>query len=236
MKGIDCSREIMGKLQLESATLHRNNKDTILFLRKLSPEAMEFMCPEQGFSLYEKLLITMNTKYGTCRVEVEIQAIRVEGQYVLMQGDFRTFPFEKFRNDIEDIMTTKNKLYTRKEDRILCTKDTIAALNINPHIPLVVNGKEYRGYVQDISGSGIKIITEKELINTQQEIFYLKMKFDQPKETIISKGKLVRKERFMVENALFGVLAFSLQENLRLLERIAAFLKERDLTIFRNTN
>ena len=125
--------------------------------------------------------------------------------------------FIEFQNLINDILYQAK----RKEQRILCTKKNLALLNLINFFFFNYNGKNYKGIIKDISFSGVKILTNVELLQNNDETkFKIKISFVNPEDSFFFVCKICRKNLFTFEGHDFAEVVFKLPNNIKFRNRL----------------
>lgn len=229
MELITLTTEIRQNLGIFSAHINFDNNDYMIMIKQLSDSFVVFSCPELKLNTKCKLKLFFQSNNGVVECELEVEYFYnsevmfvVEAKIISTnKNDF----FIEFQNLINDILYQAK----RKEQRILCTKKNLALLNLINFFFFNYNGKNYKGIIKDISFSGVKILTNVELLqNTDETKFKIKISFVNPEESFFFVCKICRKNLFTFEGHDFAEVVFKLPNNIKFRNRLQNY--------FNNTN
>lgn len=233
MQLLEITEDVKEKLGLISCHITKNAIDIMTSLKKISPTMGVFTCTDNGivFSYGESFYIHINTKAGCCDVEVIVETKQAINGLIICEVTFKSPLLDDVVANIEEINKILHPLVKRKEKRILCTKDRLEKLNLNPRIPLLFRKKDYPGYIKDLSYSAIQIITDKHLLSEAGELFHVRLNFSNPIERIVFESYVIRKELFIIDGKELALIVLRINANVRYNERLTKYFLKYDLEL-----
>ena len=235
MELITLTTEIRQNLGIFSAHITFDNNDYMVILKQLSDNFVVFSCPELNLipKCNLKLFFQSNNGVVECELEVEYfynSEVMFVVEAKIISNNKNDF-FVEFQNLINDINFQKK----RKEERILCTKKNLALLNLINYFFFNYNGKNYKGIIKDISFSGVKILTNVELLKiVDNSDFKFKLTFNNPDESFYFVTKICRKNLFTFEGHDFAEVVFKLPQNFKFRNRLQVFFDNKKITYSRS--
>lgn len=215
------STELRTYFGIKSVHFTFDNKDYMVMVKKISDEQIVFVISSIDINLSDHGKIFFPSIAGDVTEEIEITDIYDEpnnnigivASFLSNTNDFFIILKRYFDNLI---LETK-----RKEERILCNKKNIERLKMQDFFIFQFRKKNYKAIIKDISYSGIRFLTNPEILQADNDTFTFFLKFFNPDHKFLfTNCKIIRKEEFIYLNTRFCELVLSLSENLIYKDRL----------------
>lgn len=231
MELITITNDIKRKLNLESCTFRYANMDIIATLKKLSLHNAIIVFPTIGFDIIENDKAVLYVKLGDSFVEIPvlIEDIQCTGSVIICEIFFEDLLLENLVEKLKKINRDLSLDNKRKEERITCTKENLEALKLTYKTSLVTDAAVYQGYIKDVSLSAIRLLTDKKMLCEEFNELFIKLHFYEPEQTIATKTLLVRKEEYIIDDAVLCQLVVSIMNSIDYKERIVDYFDKKKL-------
>ena len=87
----------------------------------------------------------------------------------------------------------------------------------------------YQGYIQDVSLSAIRILTDNNIFKDEFSEAFMKLHFYAPEQVISTKTVLIRKEEYKIDDAVLCQLVLNIKDSIDYKERIVDYFDKMKL-------
>lgn len=223
---ISLTEQIKRKFGLSSARICFKEKDLLVILNSISLTKCIFLCSEAVLNFNETYSLAFLTKNGEVSSSIQLVSYTKQNEFFLIEATFREKPVHSFFKELDAFIDSLKIVHERKETRIICSKENLRKLRLEPKVPVEFKGFNFFGYVKDVSFSGIRILTHKTILEENNEIFKLKIVFSDPSKILFFITTVERKELVVYEDVEFAEIVFKIPtSDIVYQDRLSDFLK-----------
>lgn len=227
MDMIALSDQIKKTYGLNSAKISLDEKDLIIILTHISLEKCIFMSSYSSFDLTKAYMLIFMTNKGEVCIPINILSCVAESYFFIVETVFSIPPNHPFFQDLIEFTELMEKTNTRKEKRILCTAENLAALRLSQKISFSHHSRSFFGYIKDLSFSSLRVLIQTNGEAFDETTFHLKLDFFDPTKRCVFTTSFMRKIILELEGIEFTELVFSIPDDIFYKTRLVAFFENQ---------
>ena len=185
--------------------------------------------PHKPVRMYEYMQIIVVIHGVRYLLSMEIGHLVFKGQRLMVEGRIVGKVNLEVERTLEDVIGKMKQGDRRGQHRIHVDNDAAVGLGFIPRIYIKErqDGKEYEGYVFDISENGMGIFMTDNFLDIRGRNVIIKLHFTNPPEIIEVQGSVMRKETVMVGGSEFVEIGVLTAKNARISKRILEYFESR---------
>ena len=223
----ELTQKVLYYFNIGNETVTFNNKDYLVTIVKIKNGFFELMADEKlpitdGYT--EAVLgITINDIKYTAAIKMALSQVEDDSSCI-----YSTQLTGRLDNVLAEMIQKITKYLSymdeRGDKRIPCDEETLQYFSIEPRVFINSAGKDYLGFIKNISMRGMNVVTDHELLQEKDKRLVINVGFKNPAESMHLMGEIVRhKEALVMGNVLFDV-GIKVDENLFLEKRIIDYM------------